>query len=66
LISEKNRQKRGCPLGLIDKDHPGKAHFFSLSKIEATRQQIQDVELQKEQEKIEAVNCHTQKALKRE
>jgi hypothetical protein len=66
LISEKNCQKQGRPLGLIDKDHPGKAHFFSPSKIEAARQQIQDVELQKEQEKIEAVNHRTQKALERE
>jgi hypothetical protein len=62
LINEKNRQKQRRPLGLIDKDNPGKAQFFSPSKIEAARQRIQDAELQKEQEKIEAANRRTQKA----
>jgi len=66
LVNEKKRQKRGKPLGLIDKDNLGKAQFFSPSKVEAARQRIQDIESQKEQEKIEAANRRTQKAIERE
>ncbi|EED11969.1 conserved hypothetical protein [Talaromyces stipitatus ATCC 10500] len=66
LIGEKKRQKRGRPLGLIDKDNPGEAQFFSPGRIEAARQQIQNIELQKEQGKIEAANRRTQKAFARQ
>ncbi|EED21380.1 pogo transposable element, putative [Talaromyces stipitatus ATCC 10500] len=66
LIGEKKRQKRGRPLGLINKDNPGEAQFFSPGRIEAARQQIQNIELQKEQGKIEAANRRTQKAFARQ
>lgn len=66
LIGEKKRRKRGKPMGLFDKDNPGEAQFFSPSKIEAVRQRAQDIESQKEQERVEAVNRRTQKALIRE
>ncbi|EED15654.1 conserved hypothetical protein [Talaromyces stipitatus ATCC 10500] len=52
LVNEKNRQRRGRPLGLIDKENPGEAQFFSPSK--------------KDQDKINAVILHTQKVLERE
>ncbi|EED22587.1 hypothetical protein TSTA_060790 [Talaromyces stipitatus ATCC 10500] len=66
LVNEKNRQRRGMPLGLIDKENPGEAQFFSLSKVEAAKQRIRDIEAQKEQDKINAAILRTQKALERE
>ncbi|EED19578.1 conserved hypothetical protein [Talaromyces stipitatus ATCC 10500] len=66
LVNEKNRQRRGRPLGLIDKENPGEAQFFSPSRVEAAKQRIQDIESQKEQDKINAAILRTQKALERE
>lgn len=66
LVGEKKSKKRGRPLGLIDKDNPGEAQFFSPEKVKAAQQKIRDIESQKEQEKVEAENRRTQKALERE
>jgi hypothetical protein len=66
LISEKKRQKQGKAMGLFDKDNPGEAQFFSPSKVEAVQQRARDMEAQKEQERIEASNCCTEKAFERD
>jgi hypothetical protein len=65
LIGEKKRRTRSKPMGLIDKDNPGRAQFFSPSKVEAARQRAQEIEGQKEQEKPEAAERRRRKALER-
>jgi len=66
LIGEKKSKKRGRALGLIDKDNPGEAQFFSPEKVKAAQQKIRDIESQKEQEIAEAEARRAQKALERE
>jgi DNA anti-recombination protein RmuC len=66
LIGEKKRRKRGKAMGLFDKNNPGEAKFFSLSKVEAVRQRARDMEAQKKQERIEASNRRTEKAFERD
>ncbi|EED15740.1 hypothetical protein TSTA_051770 [Talaromyces stipitatus ATCC 10500] len=46
--------------------NPGEAQFFLPSKVEAAKQRIQDIESQKEQDKINAAILRTQEALERE
>ena len=66
LIGGKKRRTRSKPIGLIDKDNPGRAQFFSPSKVEAARQRAQEVEAEKEQEKAEAAERRRRKELERE
>lgn len=66
LIGEKKRRTRSKPMGLVDKDNPGRAQFFSPSKVEAARQRAQEVEAEKEQEKAEAAERRRRKELERE
>ena len=53
-------------MGLIDKEKPGEAQFFSPSKVEAARKRMADLEIAKEQEKAQAADLKLQKAIQRE
>lgn len=53
LVDEKKRRKRGKPMGLVVKDQPGQAMFFSPAKIAAVRARHEELEAQKEQERLE-------------
>ncbi len=66
FIDEKRRRKRGKAMGLIDKEKPGEAQFFSPSKVEAARKRMTDLEIAKEQEKAQAADLKLQKAIQRE
>ena len=35
LVQEKRRRKRGKAMGLLDKDRPGEAQFFSPARVAA-------------------------------
>ena len=48
-------------MGLFNKNNPGEAQFFLLSKVKAVQQHAQDIEAQKKQKRIEASICHTEK-----
>ena len=52
LIGEKKRRKRGKAMELFAKDEPGQAMFFSLGKIAAVRERQQEIEAQKEFERL--------------
>jgi hypothetical protein len=66
LIGEKKRRTRSKPMGLIDKDNPGRAQFFSPSKVQAARQRAREIEAEKEQEMAEAAERRRIKQLERE
>ena len=52
LIGEKKRRKRGKAMELFVKDKPGQAMFFSPDKIAAVRERQQELETQKEAERL--------------
>ena len=52
LIGEKKRRKRGKPMGFLSSDAFGQVMFFSSAKIAAIREQQQELEAQKEAEKL--------------
>ncbi|KAN0085067.1 hypothetical protein V8E54_001534 [Elaphomyces granulatus] len=56
LIDEKNRRKRGKPMGLIDKDRPGQAQFFSPTKVATARAKAAEIEAQKEAERLTCIH----------
>lgn len=52
LIDKKKRRKKGKAMELFAKNEPGQAMFFSPGKIAAVRARQQELEAQKEQEKL--------------
>lgn len=52
LVGEKKKAKRGKPMGLFSKNEPGQAIFFSPAKIATVRARQEELEAQKEQEKL--------------
>ena len=66
LVDVKKRRKRGKPMGLFVKDEPGQAMFFSPAKIAAVRARQDELEAQKEQEKLEKELEHQNRAAERE
>ena len=52
LIGEKKRRKRGKAMGLFDEDQPGQAMFFSPGRIGAVRARQEELEAQREQERL--------------
>ena len=52
LLDERKRWKRGKPMGLFIKDEPGQPMFFSPAKIAAVQAHKEELEAQKEQEKL--------------
>ena len=53
-------------MGLFAKDEPGQAIFFSLAKITAVRAHQQELEAQKEQERLKKEVDHQNKAAEKE
>ena len=53
LVNEKKRRKKGKHMGLFTKNEPGQAMFFSPVKITAVRAHHEELEAQKEQEKLD-------------
>ena len=51
-IGEKKRRRRGKPMGLLSPDASGQAMFFSPARIAVIREQQQELEAQKEAEKL--------------
>jgi len=66
LIDEKKRRKRGKPMGLIDKDRPGEAQFFSPSKVALVRAKAAEIEAQKDADRIRAQEEKARKQIERE
>ena len=66
LIDEKSRRKKGKPMGLFTKDEPGQAIFFSPAKITAVRAHQQELEAQKEQERLKKEVDRQNKAAEKE
>ncbi|EKG09045.1 pogo transposable element, putative, partial [Macrophomina phaseolina MS6] len=66
LVGEKNKRKKGKPIGLFDKERPGEAQFFSPAKVSAVRARAQELEDQKQREKAEAEERRQSKAVERE
>jgi hypothetical protein len=44
IIEEKKRRKRGKPMGLINKDNPRQAHFFSPKTIKVAFARMDAIE----------------------
>ena len=53
LQNEKKRRKRDKKMGLFPKDESGQAMFFSPAKIAAVRSHQEELEAQKEQERLD-------------
>jgi hypothetical protein len=66
LCTEKKRRKRGKPMGLVDKDNPGEAQFFSPSKVASARQRALEIDQEKEQQQAEAAQRRLEKQIQRE
>jgi PAS domain-containing protein len=66
LVGEKKRRKRGKPMGLFIKDEPGQAVFFSPAKIAAVRARQEELEAQRNQEKLEKEVERQDRAAERE
>ena len=66
LIDEKKRRKGGKAMELFAKDEPGQAMFFSPGKIAAVRERQQELEAQKETEKVAKEEEKRRRALARE
>ncbi|KAN0072533.1 hypothetical protein V8E54_009462 [Elaphomyces granulatus] len=66
LCTEKKRQKRGKPMGLVDKDNPGESQFFSPSKVASARQRVLEIDQEKEQQQAEAAQRRLEKQIQRE
>ena len=66
LIGEKNRRKRGKPMGLVDNDRPGQAQFFSPTKVALVRARAAEIEAQKEADRLRAQEEKARKQIERE
>ena len=66
LVTEKKRRKRGKAMELFAKDEPGQAMFFSPGRIAAIRTRQQELEVQKEQERLAKEADKELKAIERE
>lgn len=66
VIGEKKRRKRGHAMGLIDKDHPGQAQFFSPSKVALARAKAAEIEEEKEAARVRAQEEKVRKQIERE
>ena len=66
LIGEKKRRKRGKAMELFTKGEPGQAMFFSPGKIAAVRTRQQELEAQKEQERLAKETEKERRAVERE
>jgi hypothetical protein len=66
LCTEKKRRKRGKPMGLVDKDNPGEAQFFSPSKVASARQRALEIDQEREQKQAEAAQRQLEKQIQRE
>lgn len=66
LINEKGRRKRGKAMGLIGKDQPGQAIFYSPAKIAAVRAEREELEALKEQEQLAKILKKQERALEKE
>jgi DDE superfamily endonuclease len=66
VIGEKKRRKRGNAMGLIDKDRPGQAQFFSPSKVALARAKAAEIEEQKEADRLRAQEEKARKQAERE
>ena len=66
LQTEKKRRKRGKKISLFSKNEPGQAMFFSPAKIAAVRAHQDELEAQKEQERLDKELQRQAKAAERE
>jgi len=66
LCEEKQRRKRGKPMGLVDKDNPGEAQFFSPTKVASVRQRALEIEQEKEQKQAEAAQRRVERQIQKE
>ena len=66
LLNERKRRKRGKKMGLVDKDEPGQAVFFSPAKIEAARARQLEVEAQKEKDRLDKELQRREKAAEKD
>ena len=66
LIGEKKRRKRGKTIELFAKNEPGQAMFFSPGKIAAVRERQQEIETQKESERLAKKTEKHLRAIERE
>ena len=66
IVNEKKRRKRGKNMGLLIKDEPGQAMFFSPGKIAAARACQEELDTQKEEERLAKEVEKQRKAFERE
>ena len=66
LIGEKKRRKRGKPMGLMDDVEPGQPMFFSPAKIAAIRLQQEELEAEKEAERLTKEADKQHRAIKKQ
>ena len=66
LVTEKKRGKRGKVIELFGKDEPGPPMFFSPSRIAAIMTRQQQLEAQKEQERLVKEADKERKAIEKE
>jgi hypothetical protein len=66
LIGEKNRRKRGKPMGLVDNDRPRQAQFFSPTKVALVWARAAEIEAQKEANRLRAQEEKARKQIERE
>jgi len=50
-VQEKRRRKRGKAMGLLDKERPGEAQFFSPARVAAVREQAYEIEIENQRQK---------------
>ena len=66
IVNEKKRRKRGKNMGLFTKDEPGQAMFFSPGKIAAAKARQEELDTQKEEERLAKEAEKQRKAFKKE
>lgn len=65
IINEKRHRKKGKAMGLLAKNEPGQAMFFSPAKIGAIREQVAAQDAQREQDKIKKDIHRQEKAIEK-
>jgi len=62
-VQEKRRRKRGKAMGLLNKDRPGEAQFFSPARVTAVQERAHEIEVETQRQKALADDTRLQKAI---
>ncbi|EER28513.1 mariner-Tc1 transposon family protein [Coccidioides posadasii C735 delta SOWgp] len=66
IVMEKQRRKRGKPLGLLDRDNPSQAQFWSPTKVLQARERRDEIEAEKAHKIAQTQEAKLQWELQRE